>query len=198
MCRLPGPSSTARNSASFMPRIVRRTTKQKSSKRATASDALGRPRLRGRRGIGRPMSRLSRGRGHCSADGAPGARGDGLAYGRSLGFGHNRCAFRRPIRRRLRGTIFAGRIGRHDHCRCIVDAGAYPARTMHLRTAGGRRAHHHSMASIALRDAHELAHADEIRRQFVSRNVTTGQIVLFGLSGGPIPSSAAIAVLAFR
>jgi nickel/cobalt exporter len=40
-----------------------------------------------------------------------------------------------------------------------------------------------------------LAHADETRRRFVSRNVTTGQIVMFGLSGGLIPCSAAIAVL---
>ena len=44
-------------------------------------------------------------------------------------------------------------------------------------------------------DPHELAHADEIRRRFASGNVTTGQIVMFGLSGGLIPCSAAIAVL---
>ena len=37
--------------------------------------------------------------------------------------------------------------------------------------------------------------ADEIRRRFASGNVTTGQIVMFGLSGGLIPCSAAIAVL---
>jgi nickel/cobalt exporter len=44
-------------------------------------------------------------------------------------------------------------------------------------------------------DAHQLAHADEIRRRSASTNVTTGQIILFGLSGGLIPCSAAIAVL---
>jgi nickel/cobalt transporter (NicO) family protein len=44
-------------------------------------------------------------------------------------------------------------------------------------------------------DPHERAHADEIRRRFASGNVTTGQIVMFGLSGGLIPCSAAIAVL---
>jgi len=49
--------------------------------------------------------------------------------------------------------------------------------------------HHHTQ-----QDAHELAHADEIRRRFASGNVTTGQIVMFGLSGGLIPCSAAIAV----
>jgi ABC-type nickel/cobalt efflux system permease component RcnA len=46
------------------------------------------------------------------------------------------------------------------------------------------------------RDAHQLAHADEIRRRFASANVTTGQIVMLGLSGGLIPCSAAVAVLA--
>ena len=44
-------------------------------------------------------------------------------------------------------------------------------------------------------DPHERAHADEIRRRFASGNVTTGQIIMFGLSGGLIPCSAAIAVL---
>jgi nickel/cobalt exporter len=40
-----------------------------------------------------------------------------------------------------------------------------------------------------------LAHADEIRRRFSSGDVTTGQIVMFELSGGLIPCSAAVAVL---
>jgi nickel/cobalt exporter len=44
-------------------------------------------------------------------------------------------------------------------------------------------------------DAHELAHANDIRRQFADRNVTTGQIIMFGLTGGLIPCPAAITVL---
>ncbi len=44
-------------------------------------------------------------------------------------------------------------------------------------------------------DAHELAHANDIRRQFADRNVTTWQIVMFGLTGGLIPCPAAITVL---
>ena len=44
-------------------------------------------------------------------------------------------------------------------------------------------------------DAHELAHANDIRRRFADRNVTTGQIVMFGLTGGLIPCPAAITVL---
>jgi len=44
-------------------------------------------------------------------------------------------------------------------------------------------------------DAHERAHADDIRRRFAGREVTTWQIVLFGLTGGLIPCPAAITVL---
>jgi nickel/cobalt exporter len=44
-------------------------------------------------------------------------------------------------------------------------------------------------------DAHARAHSDDIRRRFSDRTVTTGQIVLFGLTGGLIPCPAAITVL---
>ena len=44
-------------------------------------------------------------------------------------------------------------------------------------------------------NAHELAHANDIRRKFANQNVTTAQIILFGLTGGLIPCPAAITVL---
>ena len=44
-------------------------------------------------------------------------------------------------------------------------------------------------------DAHEAAHAEDIRRRFSSRQVTTAQIVLFGLTGGLVPCPGAITVL---
>lgn len=44
-------------------------------------------------------------------------------------------------------------------------------------------------------DAHARGHADEIRRRFANRGATTGQIVMFGLTGGLIPCPAAITVL---
>lgn len=47
----------------------------------------------------------------------------------------------------------------------------------------------------AFMDAHERAHADDITRRFGGRNVTTSQILLFGLTGGLIPCPAAITVL---
>jgi nickel/cobalt exporter len=51
------------------------------------------------------------------------------------------------------------------------------------------------VAADGHQDAHELAHANDIRRRFADRNVTTWQIVLFGLTGGLIPCPAAITVL---
>lgn len=44
-------------------------------------------------------------------------------------------------------------------------------------------------------DAHARAHAADIQRRFAGRSVTTGQIMLFGLTGGLIPCPAAITVL---
>ena len=44
-------------------------------------------------------------------------------------------------------------------------------------------------------DAHELAHANDIRRRFAGREVSTAQIAVFGLTGGLIPCPGAITVL---
>ncbi|MBQ0742542.1 MAG: nickel/cobalt efflux transporter RcnA [Pseudomonas sp.] len=44
-------------------------------------------------------------------------------------------------------------------------------------------------------DAHERAHAQDIRTRFSNGNISTGQIILFGLTGGLIPCPAAITVL---
>lgn len=44
-------------------------------------------------------------------------------------------------------------------------------------------------------DDHARAHANDIRQRFGNREVTTGQIVMFGLTGGLIPCPAAITVL---
>ncbi len=44
-------------------------------------------------------------------------------------------------------------------------------------------------------DAHERAHAADIARRFANRTVTTGQIILFGLTGGLVPCPASITIL---
>jgi nickel/cobalt exporter len=43
--------------------------------------------------------------------------------------------------------------------------------------------------------AHERAHANDIRKRFTNREVTTGQIVILGPTGVPVTCSAAITVL---
>ena len=60
--------------------------------------------------------------------------------------------------------------------------------------------HHHDhdgldVSSPGFQDAHARAHANDIKRRFAGRDVTTGQIILFGLTGGLIPCPAAITVL---
>ncbi len=55
--------------------------------------------------------------------------------------------------------------------------------------------HSHAAASRESEDEHQRAHARAIRHRFAYRNVTTGQIVLFGLTGGLIPCPAAVTVL---
>ncbi|MFB6327539.1 nickel/cobalt efflux protein RcnA [Pantoea deleyi] len=49
--------------------------------------------------------------------------------------------------------------------------------------------------SAEYQDAHERAHADDIRRRFDGHEVSNAQILLFGLTGGLIPCPAAITVL---
>jgi nickel/cobalt transporter (NicO) family protein len=51
------------------------------------------------------------------------------------------------------------------------------------------------LAAPGYQDPHELAHANDIRRRFANREVTTGQIMMFGLTGGLIPCPASITVL---
>ncbi|HZE90456.1 MAG TPA: nickel/cobalt efflux transporter, partial [Rhizobacter sp.] len=65
---------------------------------------------------------------------------------------------------------------------------------------GQGHAHDHgdhglNVSAPGFQDAHERAHANDIKRRFADRNVTTGQIIGFGLTGGLIPCPAAITVL---
>lgn len=63
--------------------------------------------------------------------------------------------------------------------------------------------HHHAIkdddeldvSAPGYQDPHELAHANAIRHRFANREVTTGQIIMFGLTGGLIPCPASITVL---
>ncbi|KFC08766.1 inner membrane protein [Trabulsiella guamensis ATCC 49490] len=55
--------------------------------------------------------------------------------------------------------------------------------------------HHDELVTAEGLDAHAFAHAKEINRRFQGQSVTTGQIALFGLTGGLIPCPASITVL---
>jgi ABC-type nickel/cobalt efflux system permease component RcnA len=61
--------------------------------------------------------------------------------------------------------------------------------------------HHHDheeeleVVTGEYQDDHERAHAAEIESKFAGRTVTTGQIVLFGLTGGLMPCPAAFTIL---
>lgn len=84
----------------------------------------------------------------------------------------------------------------HDHGHHHHDHGHHPYGHDH------DHGHHHHAPADALelvagdyQDAHERAHAEDIRRRFAGRPVTTGQIAVFGLTGGLIPCPGAITVL---
>ena len=105
---------------------------------------------------------------------------------------------------------FADRGGYLESVEEIPEPHAFDAR---LRLAHGGHAHEYAVAfhehahdhghdhgglkvgDAGFQDAHERAHAEDIRCRFTGREVTTGQIVLFGLTGGLIPCPAAITVL---
>ncbi|CZU87335.1 nickel/cobalt efflux protein RcnA [Enterobacter cloacae] len=55
--------------------------------------------------------------------------------------------------------------------------------------------HEHQLVAEEWQDAHQRAHAQDINRRFNGQNVTTGQIAMFGLTGGLIPCPASITVL---
>lgn len=62
--------------------------------------------------------------------------------------------------------------------------------------------HHHeadletvNIVSQKYQDSHEFKHAEGIRRHFTNKEITTGQIILFGFTGGLIPCPASITVL---
>ncbi len=88
----------------------------------------------------------------------------------------------------------------HDH-----DHGHHHGSHDHGHEHGHDHDHSHSIGGeldrvVALedgghQDAHEREHADDIRRRFAGREVTTPQIIMFGLTGGLMPCPGAITVL---
>lgn len=69
------------------------------------------------------------------------------------------------------------------------------AHTFETEFAEDHHHHAHGEADESFQDAHEREHAAEIEKRFANRNVTTGQLILFGLTGGLLPCPSAFAVL---
>ena len=60
---------------------------------------------------------------------------------------------------------------------------------------GETECHEYVLPREEYQDAHERAHATDIRKRFANQNVTTWQIILFGLTGGLLPCPAAFSIL---
>lgn len=67
--------------------------------------------------------------------------------------------------------------------------------TYHTKFVEHHHHHSHHGASAEYEDEHERAHGSELQKRFANQQVTTGQLILFGLTGGLLPCPSAFAVL---
>jgi nickel/cobalt exporter len=80
----------------------------------------------------------------------------------------------------------------HDHDHAQDDHHGHGTACAHDHDHGPART---ALASAEAQDPHARMHAEQIQTRFAGRQVTTGQIILFGLTGGLIPCPASITVL---
>ncbi len=76
----------------------------------------------------------------------------------------------------------------HDHSNGHDHAGGHGK-------ASDKKSKHGHAHNFESQDEHERAHAREWQQRFANRDVTTGQLIIFGLTGGLIPCPSAFAVL---
>ncbi len=101
---------------------------------------------------------------------------------------HSRSAVAEPYEFMVRVSL--GHAGHsHDYDLAYVEPTNPANDHMHEQARGL------DLATHGYQDAHALGHANDIRRRFADRHVTTWQIVGFGLTAGLIPCPAAITVL---
>ena len=89
---------------------------------------------------------------------------------------------------RTRSDVSAAHAHGHDH---EHDHGPHD----HDHDHEHEHEHEHDDGDESYQDAHERAHAEDIKRRFAGRNVSTGQIALFGLTGGLVPCPASVTIL---
>ena len=105
--------------------------------------------------------------------------------------GHGATAQRAPAHAHA-GHAHAAHAHAHDHAHCGHDHHDHGHGHRH---DAGRAATAAAIVDASGEDAHARAHAEQIQQRFAGREVTTGQIILFGLTGGLIPCPASITVL---
>ncbi|PWB90142.1 nickel/cobalt efflux protein RcnA [Methylocystis sp. MitZ-2018] len=101
------------------------------------------------------------------------------------------------------GLLPAGASAAHSHSHDDAHLHEHAHEHVHVHDGGVPHSHQEEEFESELldvdptvyADAHEREHALDIERRFASRRVTTGQIILFGLTGGLIPCPASITVL---
>ncbi len=100
----------------------------------------------------------------------------------------------------MAGRLAGERAGRP--ALAVAQGGAAALHAHHHDHHDHRHHHHHADdhahgdgAAYAGADAHARAHAAEIRQRLADGRTSTGQTILFGLTGGLIPCAAAITVL---
>jgi nickel/cobalt exporter len=132
------------------------------------------------------------------------AREDGLiALGAGAGHGHVGHAHASHAHADHSHTDHGHADHRHTHIGAHVHAHDGGVRHSHQHDGGVPHTHEEEEFESELldvdptvyADAHEREHALEIERRFANRQATTGQIILFGLTGGLIPCPASITVL---
>ena len=89
---------------------------------------------------------------------------------------------------RTRSDVSAAHAHGHDH---EHDHGPHD----HDHDHDHEHEHEHDDGDESYQDAHERAHAEDIKRRFAGRNVSTGQIAMFGLTGGLVPCPASVTIL---
>jgi len=94
---------------------------------------------------------------------------------------------------RTRRDVLSAQAHHHEHEHHHEKEHAHEHHHHHHHQAHAESAHlgHHN----SYQDDHERAHAEDIKRRFEGQKVTTGQIAMFGLTGGLVPCPASVTIL---
>ena len=91
---------------------------------------------------------------------------------------------------------------KHDHSETAHATHDHGHKHDHSETAHATHDHGHNhpkqedfTSQKEYMDAHQKMHQQDIQKRFSNQTITTGQIILFGLTGGLIPCTASVAVL---